>query len=106
MEDLLDKAYNEGYAKGKNEHYYSIAFRENAGAFFYYSHISDKSFLVIYFKNYGNNQFSDYFSDIEFMKNRVKSLLAGKASTEVVFNKCDVGANSDLHRAYGIVRML
>lgn len=47
----------------------------------------------------------DYFSDIEFMKNRVKSLLAGKAATEVVFNKCDVGANSDLHRAYDIVRM-
>lgn len=25
LEDLLDKAYNEGYAKGKNEHYYTWA---------------------------------------------------------------------------------
>lgn len=23
LEDLLDKAYNEGYAKGKNEHWYT-----------------------------------------------------------------------------------
>ena len=23
LEELLDKAYNEGYAKGKNEHYYT-----------------------------------------------------------------------------------
>ena len=46
----------------------------------------------------------DYFSDITFMKNRVKSLLAGKAATEIVFNKCDVGTNSDIKRAFRIVR--
>ena len=45
----------------------------------------------------------DYFSDIKFMKNRVKALLSGKAATEIIFNTCDVGANSDLHRAYDIV---
>ena len=45
----------------------------------------------------------DYFSDIKFMKNRVKSLLGGKAATEIIFNTCDVGTNSDLHRAYDIV---
>ena len=49
-----------------------------------------------------NNE--DYFSDIKFMENRVKSLLAGKAATEIVFNTCDVGTNSDLKRAYNIVR--
>ena len=46
----------------------------------------------------------DYFSDIDFMKNRVKTLLAGKAATEIVYNKCDVGTNSDLKRAYSIAR--
>jgi len=45
----------------------------------------------------------DYFSDIKFMKNRVKALLAGKASTEIVFNTCDVGTNSDLNRAHDII---
>ena len=45
----------------------------------------------------------DYYADIKFMKNRVKSLLGGKAATEIVFNTCDVGTNSDLGRAYDIV---
>ena len=46
---------------------------------------------------------NNYFSDIKFMKNRVKSLLAGKAATEIVFNVCDVGTNSDLERAHDII---
>lgn len=46
----------------------------------------------------------DYFQDISFMQNRVKSLLAGKAATEIVFNKCDVGSNSDIKRAYDIAK--
>ena len=50
---------------------------------------------------YHNNE--NYFSDIKFMKNRVITLLSGKASTEIVFNKCDVGTNSDLSRAYQVV---
>ena len=53
------------------------------------------------FTIFHNNE--DYHSDIKFMKNRVKSLLAGKAATEIVYNTCDVGSNSDLHRAYDIV---
>ena len=44
----------------------------------------------------------DYWSDIELKKNRIKSLLAGKAATEIVFNKCDIGTGSDLRRAYNI----
>ncbi len=56
------------------------------------------------FTTFHNND--DYFSDIKFMTNRVKTLLAGKAATEVVFNSCDVGTSSDLDRAYTIVRRL
>lgn len=43
-----------------------------------------------------------YFSDIKYMKNRVISLLAGKATTEIVYGEVDVGANSDIHRAIDI----
>ena len=53
---------------------------------------------------YHNND--NYWDDICFMENRVKTLLAGKASTEIVFNSCDTGCNSDLHRAFEITRRL
>ena len=59
---------------------------------------SDTKGMTIYHEN------DDYFQDINFMKNRIKSLLAGKASTEIVFGTCDVGANSDIRRAYDIVK--
>lgn len=59
---------------------------------------SDTKGITIFHNN------EDYFSDIKFMENRVKSLLAGKAATEIVFNSCDVGANSDIRRAVNIVR--
>lgn len=45
----------------------------------------------------------NYFEDKKFMENRVISLLAGKAATEVVYGITDVGANSDIHRAFDIV---
>lgn len=44
-----------------------------------------------------------YFSSIEYMKHRVKSLLAGKAATEIVYGEVDVGANNDIHRAISII---
>ena len=44
-----------------------------------------------------------YFSSIDLMKNRVKSLLAGKATTELVYGEVDVGANSDIYRVMSIV---
>ena len=50
---------------------------------------------------YHSNEY--YYDDIKYMENRVISLLAGKASIDIVYNKCDVGANSDLRRAYDIV---
>lgn len=51
---------------------------------------------------YHNNDY--YWDDIDFMENRLKTLLAGKAATEIVYGKCDTGTNSDLHRAYDLAR--
>ena len=45
----------------------------------------------------------DYWFDVEKMENRIKILLAGKAATEVFFNKLDVGSTSDLARAERII---
>ena len=47
-------------------------------------------------------QDEDYWLDIEIMKNRVITLLAGKAATEIVFGVVDTGARDDLHRAFDI----
>ncbi len=44
-----------------------------------------------------------YFHYKRYMVNRVMALLAGKAATEIVYGEVDVGANSDLHRAFDIV---
>ena len=51
-----------------------------------------------------NNDY--YFEDIKFMENRIITLLAGKATTELIYNKCDTGANDDLHRVYDIAERL
>ena len=45
----------------------------------------------------------EYFSNINLMKNRVKTLLAGRAATEIIYGEVDVGASSDIHRAFDIV---
>lgn len=52
------------------------------------------------YTKFHNNEY--YWDDIKFMKNRMTSLLSGKAAIEIVFHKCDVGANSDLERAYDL----
>ncbi len=44
-----------------------------------------------------------YWHSKDLMENRVVALLGGKATTEVKFASVDVGANSDLHRAFRIV---
>ena len=49
------------------------------------------------------HQNENYYSNIKYMENRVKTLLAGKAATEIVYNECDVGVTSDLNRAFRIV---
>lgn len=50
------------------------------------------------------SQCEDYFLKKKYMENRVISLLGGKASTELVYGEIDVGANSDIERAFRIVR--
>ncbi len=44
-----------------------------------------------------------YFRAKKYMENRVLAILAGKAATEVKYGETDVGANSDVNRAFGIV---
>lgn len=53
------------------------------------------------FAHLDNND--NYFEDKQFMENRVISLLAGKAATEIVYGVTDVGCNNDIHRAFDIV---
>jgi cell division protease FtsH len=53
------------------------------------------------FTNY--YQPNEYWVKKQYMENRVIVLLGGKASTEICFGETDVGANSDLHRAFDIV---
>ena len=45
-----------------------------------------------------------YFYDKKYMENRVISLLAGKAATEIVFGKVDIGAGEDIRRAMRITQ--
>ena len=59
---------------------------------------SDTKGMTIFHEN------DNYFQDIKYMENRVKSLLAGKAATEIVYKTCDTGANSDIRRAYDITK--
>ncbi len=46
---------------------------------------------------------SDYWCDFTKMENRVVVLLAGKAAIDVMFNRVDVGCESDINRATRIV---
>jgi cell division protease FtsH len=45
----------------------------------------------------------DYWCDFTKMENRVLVLLAGKAATDIMFNRVDIGCGSDLGRATRIV---
>ena len=56
--------------------------------------------LTIFHKN------KDYYYDIKYRINRIKTLLAGKAATDIIYNKCDIGSYNDLDRAYKIARDL
>jgi cell division protease FtsH len=49
------------------------------------------------------NQGEKYWTSKKYMENRVLSLLGGKAATELVYGEVDIGANSDLSRAFSIV---
>lgn len=56
------------------------------------------------FTKYIQNE--EYFSDIKYSYNRIKSLLAGKAAVELVYNEIDTGASSDISRASSIIYRL
>ena len=60
-----------------------------------------------YFSNKGGITSStmndNYWYNIGYMENRITVLLAGKAATELIFNRLDVGASSDLDRASDIL---
>ncbi len=60
-----------------------------------------------YFSNKGGITSStmneNYWYNISYMENRITVLLAGKAATELTFNRIDVGAGSDLDRASDIL---
>ena len=47
-------------------------------------------------------QTQEYYNSINYMKNRVKVVLAGKAATELEYGEIDVGATNDLNRAFKI----
>lgn len=48
----------------------------------------------------------EYWFCASMMENRVRSLLGGRAATEIRFSELDVGAGSDLNRAFRIVGRL
>ncbi len=50
------------------------------------------------------NLSDDYWYSKSRMEERVVSILAGKAATEIVFGEVDMGANNDIHRAFDIVK--
>ena len=53
-----------------------------------------------------HNDNDNYWQDVKFRINRVKTLLAGKAATEVVYNTCDTGSSRDIDRAYVVIEDL
>lgn len=73
--------------------------------------LEPESVNIVSVKKHGGNiggftsyeQDKDYFLSKHFMENRVMSLLAGKAATEIVYGVVDVGANNDMHRVFSIV---
>ncbi len=59
----------------------------------------------------GDYGFVRYFRDEELesaesKENRIKTSLAGRAATELVFGETDTGANADLHNAFDVAKRL
>ena len=48
----------------------------------------------------------DYWFDKIYMENRIMTLLAGRAATELKFGKVDIGAGKDIERAHRIAKRL
>jgi len=56
------------------------------------------------FTSFHNNK--HHFENVDHRINRIKALLGGKAATELVYGKCDIGAGSDLRRAGDVASSL
>lgn len=50
-----------------------------------------------------SSQDKNYYNDIDFMDNKVLTLLGGKAAIELKYGKIDTGCTSDIDRAFNIV---
>jgi len=61
------------------------------------NYYSDKGGLT------SSTQNENYWYNINYMENRITVLLGGKAATELHFNRLDIGAESDINRAFEIV---
>lgn len=69
----------------------------NPGSIAYVSILKNEGAISGTTKKHQNKYFSD---DIKYKLDAIKVSLAGKAATEIVFNKCDVGTSSDLDKVY------
>lgn len=62
-------------------------------------HIGEINGVTSYYQN------ENYWKSKKYMENRVITLLAGKAATELTYGEtCDVGAYNDIHRACNIAK--
>ena len=63
-----------------------------------------------YYSNSGgitsSTQNPNYWYNINYMENRIITLLGGKAATELQFNRFDIGATSDIDRARRIINRM
>ena len=50
-----------------------------------------------------SSQDKNYYNDIDFMDNKVLTLLGGKAAIELKYGKIDTGCFSDINRAFHII---
>lgn len=111
MDDIIKAALSIIYEKTleeqtKSPYLLETAYHE-AGHAIVAEYLEPNSIAFISVSNYDTdiegitiyNQNDYYFNDMWFMENRVKSLLAGKAATEIIYGKHDVGADSDISRA-------
>ena len=117
MDDLLKAAleheYNALFVKriGKDEELIKTAYHEAGHALVGELLERDSVAFITIMKNDGDiegftsfHQNERYYSNFKYMENRVKTLLAGKAAIEIVYDECDVGVTNDLNRAFRIVQ--
>lgn len=53
-----------------------------------------------------SSQDENYYNDIDFIENKVLTLLSGKAATELKYGKADTGYSNDIDRAFRVVERM